>query len=127
MADMKKKVVCIEDDPSVVDLVKVVLGLNGFEVIGAMGGREGLETTRRVKPDLVLLDLMMPGMDGEQVYRHLKADGELKQIPVIILTADAQSMTKVVWQQVAKADGFVTKPFNAQELIQVIHRALGTS
>ncbi len=127
MAETKKKVVCIEDDLSMVELVKTILGLSGIEVIGAMGGREGLEIIQRIKPDLVLLDLMMPDMDGEQVYRHLKADNELGQIPVVILTADAQSMTKVVWQQVAKADGFVTKPFNAQDLVQAIHKALKIS
>lgn len=125
MTETRKKVVCIEDEPTMIDLVKTILNLKGFEVIGAMGGREGLETVRRVKPDLVLLDLMMPDMDGEQVYRHMKADDDLKDIPVIILTADVQSMTRVVWQQVAKADGFVTKPFNTQELVQVIHQVLG--
>jgi DNA-binding response OmpR family regulator len=125
MAETKKKIVCIEDEPTMIGLVKTILDLKGFEVIGALGGREGLETVRRVRPDLVLLDLMMPDVDGEQVYQHLKADDDLRHIPVIILTADAKSMTRVVWEQVAKADGFVAKPFNMQELVQAVRKVLG--
>jgi DNA-binding response OmpR family regulator len=125
MTETKKKVVCIEDDRTMIELVETLLGLKGFDVTGAVGGRAGLDAMRRIKPDLVLLDLMMPDMDGEEVYRRMKADDELKDIPVIILTADVKSMTKMVWQQVAKADGFITKPFNTQDLVQVIRKVLG--
>jgi two-component system response regulator VicR len=125
MAEQKKKVVCIEDEPEMIELVKLILGRKGFELIGAMGGRDGLETVRNVKPDLVLLDLMMPDMDGWEVYQQMKADEELKDIPVIVVTAKAQSIDKVLGLHIAKVDDYVTKPFGPQELLQSVERVLG--
>jgi DNA-binding response OmpR family regulator len=125
MAEAKKTVVCIEDEPEMVDLIKLILGRKGFELIGAMGGREGLDAIRRVKPDLVLLDLMMPDMDGWEVYQQIKADDELKRIPVIVVTAKAQSIDKVLGLHIAKVDDYVTKPFGPQELLQSVEKVLG--
>ena len=124
MAEAKKSVVCIEDEPEMVDLIKLILGRKGFELIGAMGGREGLEAIRRVRPDLVLLDLMMPDMDGWEVYQQIKADDELKHIPVIVVTAKAQSIDKVLGLHIAKVDDYVTKPFGPQELLQSVEKVL---
>ena len=120
----KKTVVCIEDEPEMIDLVKLILGRKGFELIGAVGGREGLETVRKLKPDLVLLDLMMPDMDGWEVYQQMKADEELKTIPVIVVTAKAQSIDKVLGLHIAKVDDYVTKPFGPQELLQSVNKVL---
>lgn len=126
MAEEKKKVVvCIEDEPEMIDLVKLILGRKGFELIGAVGGREGLETVRRRKPDLVLLDLMMPDMDGWEVYQQMKTDDELKNIPVIVVTAKAQSIDKVLGLHIAKVDDYITKPFGPQELLQSVNKVLG--
>jgi len=108
MAEEKKVVVCIEDEPEMIDLVKLILGRKGFELVGAVGGREGLETVRRLKPDLVLLDLMMPDMDGWEVYQQMKADDELKNLPVIVVTAKAQSIDKVL--AVCRRDSFPPNP-----------------
>src|SRR3989304_7795068 len=124
MAEEKKKVVCIEDEPEMIDLVKLILGRKGFELTGAMGGREGLEAVRRIKPDLVLLDLMMPDMDGWEVYQQMKADEELVNIPVIVVTAKAQSIDKVLGLHIAKVDDYVTKPFGPQELLESEHLVL---
>ncbi len=121
----KPKIVCIEDEPEMIDLVRLILGRRGFELIGAVGGREGLETVRQVKPDLVLLDLMMPDMDGWEIYQHMKADEELRNIPVIIVTAKAQSIDKVLGLHIAKVDDYITKPFGPQELIDSVNRVLG--
>ena len=126
MAEEKKTVVCIEDEPEMIDLVKLILGRKGFELVGAVGGREGLETVRKHKPDLVLLDLMMPDMDGWEVYQQMKADEELKAIPVIVVTAKAQSIDKVLGLHIAKVDDYVTKPFGPQELLQSVNKVLGT-
>ena len=126
MAEEKKTVVCIEDEPEMIDLVKLILGRKGFELVGAVGGREGLETVRKHKPDLVLLDLMMPDMDGWEVYQQMKADEELKTIPVIVVTAKAQSIDKVLGLHIAKVDDYVTKPFGPQELLQSVNKVLGT-
>jgi DNA-binding response OmpR family regulator len=125
MAEEKKTVVCIEDEPEMIDLVKLILGRKGFELVGAVGGREGLETVRKLKPDLVLLDLMMPDMDGWEVYQQMKADDELKTIPVIVVTAKAQSIDKVLGLHIAKVDDYVTKPFGPQELLQSVNKVLG--
>jgi two-component system, OmpR family, response regulator VicR len=126
MAEVKRNVVCIEDEPEMIDLIRLILGRRGFELTGAMGGREGLEAIRRVKPDLVLLDLMMPDMDGWDVYQQMKADDDLKDIPVIIVTAKAQSIDKVLGLHIAKVDDYVTKPFGPQELLQSVEKVLGT-
>jgi two-component system response regulator VicR len=125
MAEEKKTVVCIEDEPEMIDLVKLILGRKGFELVGAVGGREGLETVRKLRPDLVLLDLMMPDMDGWEVYQQMKADEELKTIPVIVVTAKAQSIDKVLGLHIAKVDDYVTKPFGPQELLQSVNKVLG--
>jgi len=125
MAEEKKVVVCIEDEPEMIDLVKLILGRKGFDLVGAVGGREGLETVRRLKPDLVLLDLMMPDMDGWEVYQQMKADEELKDIPVVVVTAKAQSIDKVLGLHIAKVDDYVTKPFGPQELLQSVRKVLG--
>ncbi|HUV89901.1 MAG TPA: response regulator [Anaerolineae bacterium] len=125
MAEKKKVVICIEDEPEMIDLVQLILGRKGFDLVGAVGGREGLETVRRLKPDLVLLDLMMPDMDGWEVYQQMKADEELKNIPVIVVTAKAQSIDKVLGLHIAKVDDYVTKPFGPQELLQSVNKVLG--
>jgi two-component system response regulator VicR len=124
MTDERKKVVCIEDEPEMIDLVKLILGRKGYELTGAVGGREGLDAVRRIKPDLVLLDLMMPDMDGWEVYQQMKADEELKTIPVIVVTAKAQSIDKVLGLHIAKVDDYVTKPFGPQELLESVNRVL---
>jgi two-component system response regulator VicR len=124
MSEVRKRIVCIEDEPEMIDLVRLILGRKGFELIGAVGGREGLETVRQVKPDLVLLDLMMPDMDGWEVYQQMKADEELREIPVIVVTAKAQSIDKVLGLHIAKVDDYVTKPFGPQELLESVSRVL---
>jgi two-component system response regulator VicR len=125
MAEESKRVVCIEDEPEMIDLVQLILGRRGFDVIGANGGIEGLETVRREKPDLILLDLMMPDMDGWEVYQQIKADEELREIPVVVVTAKAQSIDKVLGLHIAKVDDYITKPFGPQELLASVEKILG--
>ncbi|MGD1995465.1 MAG: response regulator [Anaerolineae bacterium] len=126
MSEEHRTVVCIEDEPEMIDLVRLILGRKGFELIGAVGGREGLQTVREVKPDLVLLDLMMPDMDGWEVYQQMKADEDLKDIPVIVVTAKAQSIDRVLGLHIAKVDDYVTKPFGPQKLLESVRKVLGT-
>ncbi len=127
MAGDQKRVVCIEDEAEMIDLVRLILGRKGFSVIGANGGIEGLEAVRREKPDLVLLDLMMPDMDGWEVYQQIKADTGLREIPVIVVTAKAQSIDKVLGLHIAKVDDYITKPFGPQELLESVEKILGPS
>jgi DNA-binding response OmpR family regulator len=125
VAEADKKIVYIEDETEMVDLVRLALGLKGLEVIGAWNGRDGLETVQQVKPDLVLLDLMLPDMDGWEVYDKMRADYELRGIPVIVVTAKAMPMDRLVGLHVRNADGYITKPFNVQELVESVNRMLG--
>jgi DNA-binding response OmpR family regulator len=89
-----------------------------------MGGREGLETIQREKPALVLLDLMMPDMDGWEVYQKMKADETTRNIPVIVVTAKAQSIDKVLGLHIARVDDYITKPFGPQELLESVETVL---
>jgi DNA-binding response OmpR family regulator len=120
----KKRVVCVEDEPAMIDLIRLILGRKGYEVIGAAGGREGLDAIQREKPDVVLLDLMMPDMDGWEVYQKLKANELTKDIPVIVVTAKAQSIDKVLGLHIAKVDDYITKPFGPQDLVDSVEKVL---
>ena len=124
MAEKRRRVICIEDEQEIIDLIKLILERKGFEVVGAVGGREGLSAVRREKPDLILLDLMMPEVDGWEVYRRMKADPELRRIPVVVVTAKAQSIDKVLGLHIAKVDDYVTKPFSPNDLLESIERVL---
>jgi DNA-binding response OmpR family regulator len=120
-----KKILCIEDEPEMIDLIRLILSRRGFEISGANGGKEGLEMVRREHPDLVLLDLMMPQIDGWEVYQQMKSDPALKTIPVIVVTAKAQSIDKVLGLQIAKVDDYITKPFSPQDLLASVDKVLG--
>ena len=119
-----RTVLCIEDEQEMIDLIRLILSRRGFEVLGANGGRQGLEMVRKEHPDLVLLDLMMPDMDGWEVYQQMKADNATKDIPVVIVTAKAQSIDKVLGLHIAKVDDYVAKPFSPQELLTSIETVL---
>ena len=123
----KKRVLCIEDHPEMIELIRLILGREGFEVEGAIGGREGLKAIQERPPDLILLDLMMPDVDGWEVYRQIKADEALRQIPVIAVTAKAQSIDRVLGLHIAGMDDFITKPFGPQELTASVRRVLGSA
>lgn len=124
MSETGRRVVCIEDDPGMIELMKLVLDRKGFEFIGANGGQVGLEAMRRTEPDLVLLDLMMPEMDGWEVYRRMKADEKLDKIPVIVVTAKREDIDKILALHVAKVAGYIMKPFSPNELVRAIEQVL---
>ncbi len=117
-----KRILCIEDEPEMIDLIRLILSRKGFQVQSASGGNEGLELIRKELPDLILLDLMMPDMDGWEVYQQMKADEAIRDIPVIIVTAKAQSIDKVLGLHIAKVDDYISKPFSPQELIASIEK-----
>jgi two-component system, OmpR family, response regulator VicR len=124
MADKLKKVVCIEDELEMIELVRLILSRHQFQVIGAVGGHEGLEKIAEIQPDLVLLDLMMPDIDGWEVYQKMKASDTMCDIPVIVVTAKAQSIDRVLGLQIARVDDYITKPFGPQELLESVERVL---
>ena len=110
-----------------IDLIRLILGRRGFEVKGAHGGVEGLKMIQKEQPDLVLLDLMMPDMDGWEVYQQMKADEKTKNIPVIVVTAKAQSIDKVLGLHIAKVDDYIAKPFSPQDLMNSVEKVLNKS
>jgi two-component system response regulator VicR len=118
------RVVCVEDEPEMIDLIRLILGRKGYEVIGAHGGMAAMQIIQEQMPDVILLDLMMPDMDGWEVYQKLKADEDVKNIPVIVVTAKAQSIDKVLGLHIAKVDDYISKPFSPQELLDSIDQIL---
>ena len=117
-----KKILIIEDEPEMIELIRLILGRRGFDVHGAPGGKEGLKMVREILPDLVLLDLMMPEMDGWEVYQQMKADVSTRNIPVIVVTARAQNIDKVLGLHIAKVDDYIAKPFGPQELMDSVEK-----
>jgi DNA-binding response OmpR family regulator len=126
MATQAIRIVCIEDEPDMIQLLRTILEAKGFTVIGADGGIAGLETVRREKPDLILLDLMMPDMDGWEVFQQIKDDPDLSTIPIVVITAKAQAIDKVLGLYIARAEDYITKPFKVQDLVDSIESLVGT-
>jgi DNA-binding response OmpR family regulator len=125
MADqIKKKILVVDDEPDLVSTLKMRLEAAGFEVITADNGTLGYERAKADSPDLIILDLMLPGMDGFQICRLLKFDQQYKGIPVIMLTAQGQKEDRE-WGQKVGADCYITKPFDAKALLDKIKELLG--
>lgn len=121
------RVVCIEDEPEIIELVHFILARKGFEVTGARGGHEGLQAIAELKPALVLLDLMMPDIDGWEVYQRMKADPETRHIPVIVITARSQSADRILALQMAQVEAYVVKPFGPADLLRVVEKVLAST
>lgn len=124
MNKQSKRLAYIEDESEMIDLVRLILGRRGYTVLGANGGREGLNLVREQLPDLVLLDLMMPDMDGWDVYHQIKSEERTREIPVIVITAKAQDIDKILGLHIAKVEDYISKPFSPQELIDRIEKVL---
>lgn len=124
MDNRVSRVVCIEDEQEMIELVKLILSRQNIEVVGALGGQEGLQKIEEVAPDLVLLDLMMPEMDGWEVYQKMKASETMRDIPVIVVTAKAQSIDRVLGLHIARVDDYITKPFGPQELLESVQKVI---
>lgn len=118
------KILVVEDEPDLLDLVVYNLRKEGFKPVRAETGAKALELARDEKPDLVLLDLMMPDMDGWEVYQQMKSSETMRDIPVIVVTAKAQSIDKVLGLHIAKVNDYITKPFGPSELLSSVLRVL---
>lgn len=117
-----KKVLLVDDDVDFCEAAKLLLDSKGYKVVLAHDGKEGLEKVRAENPDLVILDVMMPEMNGYDVCVVLKADVELKKIPVILLTAVDQHLFKTTYTQamglMTEADDYIAKPVEPQDLVR---------
>ena len=127
MASMHKgTILVIDDEPDLVELVEFNLKKDGYEVIVAKNGQSGLEIAQKHVPDLIVLDLMMPGIDGLEVCRQLRADSRTRGIPMIMLTAKAEEADRIVGLELG-ADDYVTKPFSPRELVARVRALLRRS
>lgn len=121
---MAKKIVLAEDEPQIARLVEFKLKKEGYQVTWKENGEEALKAIKADKPDLILLDVMMPVMDGYEVLRRLKEDENLRSIPVVMLTARAQERD-VVKGINSGAEDYITKPFHPAELLARVKRIVG--
>ncbi|HEY5656792.1 MAG TPA: response regulator [Myxococcota bacterium] len=112
---MAPRILVVDDEPDLLELVRVNLAQSGYAVETAESGREALERLRRSPPDLVVLDLMLPDVSGTEICRQVRADSRLAQLPIIMLTARADEVDRVVGLELG-ADDYVTKPFSPREL-----------
>jgi len=120
---LNKTVLIVDDEPDTLELVKLVLESGGFETVLAASGKEALNELEASKPDLVLLDIMMPDMDGWEVFRKIKENNV--NMPIAILTAKAQNFDRLLGLHVLKADDYITKPFGKNELISRVRKLAG--
>ena len=121
---MTKRIVLAEDELQIARLIEFKLKKEGYQVTCKENGEEALKAIREEKPDLILLDVMMPAMDGYEVLRQVKEDEGLKDIPVIMLTARAQEKDVVKGIDLG-AEDYITKPFHPAELLARVKRILG--
>jgi len=118
---MAKKILVIDDEPELVRAITVRFEASGYKAIPAFDGQEGIAKAKKLKPDLILLDIIMPGMDGYEVCRRLKADPDTKNIPVLILTASGQ---RDLEEKCTSAGGniVITKPFDTEDLLASVNK-----
>jgi DNA-binding response OmpR family regulator len=119
------RVLCIDDEPGVAELVSLILRNQNIQVDGATSGEAGLAKMRQDPPDAVLLDVMMPKMDGWEVYKQMRSDDQLSQIPVIIVTARNSSFEEIIARERAGVSDYVTKPFLPDDLRNSLAKVLG--
>jgi DNA-binding response OmpR family regulator len=121
-----KRILIVDDDPVIVRLLQINFRLEGYEVDTASRGEEALERVRANRPDVVILDVMMPGLDGWEVCRRLKETPAVSHIPVIFLSARAQDEDRKRGYALG-VDEYVTKPFDPAHLVEIVRAALAKS
>ena len=120
-----QKILVTEDSQTILDMVKDLLEGEGYSVITAMDGQEAFNKAKSEKPDLIILDLMLPKLDGYKVCRMLKFDDNYKHIPIVIFTARASEADRKMGGDVA-ADAYITKPFQPEELLSKVRDLIST-
>ena len=121
---MAAKILLVDDEKEFVDMIKMRLEAKNYAVITAHDGIEALNKTRELRPDLIILDIMLPNLDGYQICRMIKFDKTFGEIPIILLTALDQEKDRKLGEQV-RADAYITKPFEPEELVEKIAVLLG--
>lgn len=119
----KKKILIVEDEESLLKLESILLSSRGYNVGGVADGIAALEEITRFRPDLIILDIMLPGMDGFEVCRRIKENPESQHIPVIMLTAKKSSQDRERGMAIGAA-AYITKPFKSAKIMEIIQRLL---
>jgi DNA-binding response OmpR family regulator len=120
----KGKVLVVDDEIYIVHILDFSLGMEGYEVITALDGEQAIERAKSESPDLIVLDIMMPKLDGYETCKQLKADDATRNIPVILLSAKGRNVDQKVGFEVG-ADDYITKPFSPRKLVERINAILG--
>ncbi len=122
----KGRILVVDDEIYIVHILDFSLGMEGYEVLTALDGEQALEKARAERPDLIVLDIMMPKLDGYETCKILKAEPETKDIPVILLSAKGRNVDQKIGFEVG-ADDYITKPFSPRKLVERINAILGQS
>ena len=123
-ADTRPKILCIEDEAGMLDQLRLILESAGYSFLGARDGQEGLEVMHRERPDLVLLDLMLPEVGGAEVLLRKKQDPVIQHIPVIAVTAMSTPFDQIMWRHRTEIQDYITKPFMRKQLLSSIEHVL---
>jgi DNA-binding response OmpR family regulator len=124
---MLEQILIVDDTQEVLDIVQLILDMKGYSTLTAKSGAECLEILNKQHVDLILLDIIMPEIDGWEVLRQLKIQGETGAIPIVILSAKTQSIDKMLGLKVFGASDYLTKPFTTDDLLEKISKVLGES
>lgn len=124
MDETRKKIAVIDDDPFIIELLELNLSAEGYEVITATDGEAAMDIIENEKPDLIILDVMMPRMDGWEVCRMVKENPDLSEIRVLMLTARDTMKDRMIGQEILKADEYMTKPFDIHKLSDRVRKIL---
>ena len=122
--NVQARILSIEDDPEMSGLIQLIFERKGHRVIGARRGELGLELIKSLKPDVLLLDLMLPDIDGWDLYYQMKNDKELAKVPIIIVSARSEEQDAASGLRVVDNDRFIQKPFEVKELIETVTNML---
>ena len=118
-----KKILIVDDEKDIVETMTFMLKAKGFDCISAYDGETGLSLAKSEKPDLVILDVMMPKINGYKICRLLKFDNKYKDIPIIMVTARSQDEDKIIGEETG-ADEYITKPFDLDEVVKTVEQYL---
>ncbi len=120
---MSKKILVVDDEKDIVETLSFMMRARGYEVIEAYDGEEGLKLAKEQSPDLMILDVMMPKINGYKIARLLKYDSKYKHIPIIMVTARGQDSDKLIGEETG-ADEYITKPFEFEEVLDCVNKYL---
>ena len=120
----KGKILVVDDEIYIVHILDFSLGMEGYEVVTALDGEQALEKVKTEKPDLIVLDIMMPKLDGYEVCKNIKSSATTQHIPVILLSAKGRNVDQKLGFDVG-ADDYITQPFRPRKLVERINQLLG--